>query len=220
MHGLQQRLMQSRHLLLVAVSCVALLILLAFSALTIQIGAARSATKRDSVTLTFTVAITAGTPPSDVLFWVCPDAHADGTGCQKMSAGATRGTFTYRLATTTGTTYKHISIEWTKGQKAGGNGPIPAPPAYIACDYANFAVTASGPHSLTCNADFSAPTVTPVPSVTTTATPANTPTATGSAGDNSTLITGLQVIIGVGLVLFIILLIILIWQRASTPKRR
>jgi hypothetical protein len=216
MYGLQQRMTQSRPLLLVAAGCVALVILVAFSTLTAQTGAAHSATKNDAVTLTFTVAIAAGTPPSNVLFWVCPDAQADGTGCAKMSAAA-NGTFTYQLATTSGTTYKDLTIEWTQGQTAGGNGPIPAPPAHIACDYANFAVTDSGQHSFACNADFSAPTVTPVPSVIT--TPAQTPGTSVGTDDNGTLITGLQVIIGVGLVLFILLLIILIWQRASAPKK-
>ncbi|HLW02321.1 MAG TPA: hypothetical protein VKT82_26935 [Ktedonobacterales bacterium] len=216
--GLRQRVIQSRRLLFVAVSCVAFVILLAFSALTIQTGAAHSATRSDAVTLTFTVAIVGGTPPNNVVFWVCPDAQVDGTGCAKMSAGAS-GTYTYQLATTTGTTYQHLTIEWSRGQKTGGSGPIPVAPAYISCDYANFAVTDSGPHSFTCQANFSAPTVTPVPSVTTTAAPADTPTPASSAGDNGTLITGLQIIIGVGLVLFILLLIILIWQRASGPKK-
>jgi hypothetical protein len=216
MYGLQQRLKPSRPLLLVAAGCVALVILLAFSALTAQTGAAHSATRNDAVTLTFTVTITAGTPPSNVLFWVCPDAQADGSGCEKMSAAA-NGTFTYQLATTTGATYKDITIEWTQGQNPGGNGPVPAQPAHIACDYANFAVTASEPLSLTCQANFSAPTVTPAASVTT--TPAQTPGAADGNDDTSTLITGLQVIIGVGLVLFVILLIILIWQRVSAPKK-
>jgi len=220
MFGLQQRLTRPRHLLIVIVSCAALLVLLTFSALTIQTSAAHSATRADSVTLTFTVAIAGGTPPGDALFWVCPDAQSDGIGCNQMSAGATSGTYTYQLAATSGTTYQHITFEWSQGKTEGGSGPIPTPPAHVVCDYANFAVTDSGPHSLTCKADFSTPTVTPVPSVSAGATPADTPTSSGSAGDNGTLITGLQVIIGVGLVLFILLLIILVWQRASASKKR
>lgn len=221
MDGLRQRprLMEHRHLLLLALGSVALVGLAAFSALTAPASAAHPAKPGDSVTLTFTVAVRAGTPPGDVLFWFCPDAKTDGTGCQEMSAQP-NGTFTYQLTATTGATYQHIIIEWSHGQRSTSNGPIPAPPAHITCDYPRFSVTATGPRSFTCNADFTPATATPVPSVTTTPTSAATPgTDTPGSGDNSTLITGLQIVTGVGLALLLLLLIILAWQRMGARSR-
>ncbi len=219
MYGLHQRLMQSRRRLLAAVSCVALLILLAFAALTTQTSAAHPATNGDSVTFTFTVTIAGGTPPSNIVFWVCPDAQANGAGCEEMTA-QTDGTFTYQLTVSSGTTYQHLTIEWSQGQQQDASGPIPAAPTHTVCNYTDFQVTDSGPQSLTCPANFAAPTATPTVSATSTPTPADTTSPGGSSDDTSTLVTGLQIIIGVGLVLFVVLLIILISQRVSALKKR
>lgn len=224
MYGLRHRLTQPRLMLRAALSSVALAAFLTLFLLTPQTsagarGAAHPARAGDNVTLTFTVVVQAGAPPSDVLFWFCPDAQTDGTGCDEMTA-QTDGTFTYQFAATTGTTYPHISIEWSHGRLPTDKGPIPAPPVHLACDY-HINVTATDPRSYTCKADFTISAVTPTPSAT-----ASTPTsavgtgpASGTSGDNSTLITGLQIVIGVGLFLFIILLIILIWQRVSVPRK-
>ncbi len=220
MYGLRHRLTQPRLLLRAALSSLALAALITLFLLTPQTSAgAHPARAGDSVTLTFTVIVKAGTPPSDVLFWFCRDAQPDGADCDEMTAQAD-GTFTYQFAATTGTTYPHISIEWSRGRLPTDKGPIPAPPVHLACDY-RINVTATDPRSYTCNTDFTISTVTPTPSAT-----ASTPTSTtgtgpasGSGGDNSTLITGLQIIIGVGLFLFVILLIILIWQRVSIPRK-
>jgi hypothetical protein len=221
MYGLRQRLMRPRHTLLITPGIVAFAVLLTLYAFPTQTSAAHAARPGDSVTLTFTVTVKAGTAPSDVLFWFCPDAKTDGTGCDQMTARPD-GTFTYQFAATTGATYQHVIIEWSHGRLPTSNGPIPAPPVHIACDYHPFNVTADAPHSFTCNADFTPATVTPVPSAgTNTPTPAATTTPNGAAGssDNSTLITGLQIIIGVGLVLFLLLLAILIWQRMGARRR-
>jgi hypothetical protein len=219
MYGWRHRLMQPRPMFRAALSSVALAACLTLFALTPQASAAHPARAGDSVTLTFTVKVQAGTPPSDVLFWFCADAQADGTGCEEMTAQAD-GTFTYQFATTTGTTYQRVTIEWSHGRLPTDKGPIPAPPVHLACDYQHpFNVSATD-RSYTCNTDFTVSTVTPVPSATT-ATPspaASTGPASGSGGDNSTLVTGLQIIIGVGLFLFVLLLIILIWQRVSAHR--
>lgn len=212
-------LMEHRHILLVALGSVALVGLAAFSALTAPTSAAHPAKAGDTITLTFTVTVRAGTPPDDVLFWLCPDAKTDGTGCDEMNAQPD-GTFTYQLSATTSTTYQHVTIEWSHGRLPTDNGPIPAPPAHITCDYHPFNITATGPRSFTCNADFTPATATPVPSVTTSPDPATTPgTATPGSGDNSTLITGLQIVTGVGLALLLLLLVILAWQRMGARNR-
>jgi hypothetical protein len=216
MYRLRQRLMQPQRLSLVALSSVAFAVLLALFALTAQIGAAQPAKPGDAITFAFTVTVKAGTPPSDVLFWFCPDAQNDGTGCDEMNAQPD-GTFTYQFATTTGTTYQHITIEWSHGRLPSDKGPIPVPPAHITCDYHPFNVTSTNPRSFTCYADFTPSTVTPVPSVTPIVPPpavATTPTS-ATGGDNATLVTGLQIVIGVGIFLFVLLLAILVWQRVS-----
>ena len=219
MYAVRERLIRRHRLLLVMVGVLASGLILALYALTAQGSAAHPAKAGDAVTLSFTVTVQAGTPPSDVLFWVCPDAQQDGTGCDEMDTQPD-GTFTFQLATTTGTTYQHIIIEWSHGRLPTSNGPIPAPPAHIACDY--HPVTVTGPNSFTCKADFTPATVTPTP-VTPTASPASTstgdPGSTPGSSDNSTLITGLQIVIGVGLVLFFVLLAILIWQKMTLRRR-
>lgn len=223
MDGLRQRLarprlIEHRHILLVALGSVALVGLAAFSALTAPTSAAHPAKAGDTLTLTFTVTVRAGTPPGDVLFWLCPDAKTDGTGCNEMKAQPD-GSFTYQLTATTGTTYQHVIIEWSHGRLPTNNGPIPAPPAHITCDYHPFKVTTTNPRSFTCNADFTPATATPVPSVTTTPAAATTPgTGTPGSGDNSTLITGLQIVTGVGLALLLLLLVILAWQRMGARR--
>lgn len=214
MDGSRHRLPQPRPMLRATLSGVALAAFLTLFAFTPQASAGARA--GDSVTLTFTVIVKAGTPPGDVLFWFCPDAQPDGTGCNEMTAQA-NGSFIYQLATTTGTTYQHASIEWSHGRLPTDKGPIPAPPVHLTCDY-HLNVTASDPRSYTCNADFTVSTVTPTPSVTSTPTPAASTGPASGSSDNSTLVTGLQIIIGVGLFLFILLLIILIWQRVSVRR--
>ncbi len=221
MYGLRQRLIQSRRLRLVALGSAALALLLALSALITRSSAAHPARTGDTVTLTFTAKVQAGTPPGDVLFWVCPDAKADGTGCDEMNARPD-GTFTYQLAAASGATYQHVTIEWSHGRLPTSNGPIPAPPAHIVCDYPHLTVSATNPRSFTCNVNFTPATVTPAASTSGTPTPVATASPNGAAaagGDTSTLVTGLQVIIGVGLVLFLLLLAILIWQRLSARRR-
>jgi hypothetical protein len=195
---------------------VALAAFLTLFAFTPQTSAAHPARAGNSVTLTFTVMVKAGTPPADVLFWFCPDAQPDGTGCNEMTAQA-NGAFTYQFATTTGATYQHASIEWSHGRLPTDKGPIPAPPVHLTCDY-HINVTATDLRSYTCNADFTVSTVTPTPAPTSTPTPAASTGPASGSGDNSTLVTGLQIIIGVGIFLFILLLIILIWQRVSVRR--
>jgi hypothetical protein len=218
MYGLRQRVMPPRHLLRVALSSVTFAALLAFGALSPQTSAAQMARPNDTININFTVQVEAGTPPSDVLFWFCPDAKADGTGCDEMNT-QTDGTFTYQLTTTTGTTYQHLTIEWSHGRLPSDAGPIPVPPAQIACDYHPFNVTADAPRSITCKTNFTAANTTPTPPVIASPTTPPDPVSTPGNGDNSTLVTGLQIIIGVGLFLFIVLLIILVWQRMSTIRR-
>lgn len=218
MYGLKQRLMQPRHLLRVALSSVALALLLALGAFSPQTSAAHQAQPNETIDIDFTVTVQAGTPPSDVLVWFCPDAKTDGTGCDEMNAQPD-DTFTYQLATTTGATYQHITIEWSHGFLPTDQGEIPAPPVQILCDYPHFSATTSGPRSITCKADFTKADSTPTPPIIATPTTAADPVATTGNGDNSTLVTGLQIIIGVGLFLFVLLLIILIWQRMSAIRR-
>lgn len=218
----KQRVMQPRYLFLAALSSAALVVFLALWTLGPQTSAAHPAATRDTVNITFTVTVVAGTPPTDVLFWVCPDAQNDGTGCDQMN-DQPDGTFVYQLATTTDTTYQHITIEWSHGRLPTDQGPIPAPPAHMVCDYHPVTFKASDPHSYTCKADFTALAVTPtIPVVTATTTPATSPATDPTrptSDDNSTLVTGLQIVIGVGLFLFVILVIILIWQRMGTRRR-
>lgn len=220
MFGLRQRLMQPRNLFRAALACAALVAFLALWAFSLQTSAAHPKAPHATLTITFTVTIQAGTPPSDVLFWVCPDAQTDGTGCDQMN-NQPDGTFTYQLTATAGTTYKHVIIEWSHGRLPGTQGSTPTPPAHIVCDYRNLAVKDGEPRSYTCKADFTALTVTPTPpDQSATATPtANADPPGATSGDNSTLVTGLQIIIGVGLFLLVILLIILIWQRLGTRRR-
>jgi len=220
MYGVIHRLARPRQLTRMATGVVALGVVLALYALTTQTTAAHPARPGAAVTLSFTVTVVAGTPPSDVLFWVCPDAKTDGTGCNQMNTQPD-GTFTYQLSTTTGTTYHHLIIEWSHGRLPSSSGPLPTSPAHIVCDDGPYTVT--GPKSIACQADFTPVTPTPPPSPTPGASPTpaatNDPTGTPGGSDNSTLITGLQIIIGVGLVLFLLLLGILIWQRASARRR-
>jgi hypothetical protein len=217
MYGLRQRLMQPRTLFLAMLGIGALVIFLTLWAFSLQTGSAHPKATNATVTINFTVTVQAGTPPDDVLFWVCPDAQSDGTGCDQMNSQPD-GTYVYELTTTTGTTYQHITVEWSHGRLPGDQGSTPTPPAHIVCDYRNIAVTDGDPRSYTCKADFTALAVTPTPpDISGTATPTtNTDPPGPTNGDNSTLITGLQIIIGVGLFLFVVLLIILIWQRMGT----
>ncbi len=220
MYGVIHRLICLRQLARMATGVVALGVVVALYALTPQTTAAHPARTGATVTLSFTVTIVAGTPASDALFWVCPDAKTDGTGCNEMTTQPD-GAFTYQLSATTGTTYHHLIIEWSHGRLPGSSGPLPAPPAQIVCDVGPYTVT--GSKSIPCQADLTPLTPTPPPSPTPGAspTPAATtdPIGTPGGSDNGTLITGLQIIIGVGLVLFFILLGILIWQRTSARRR-
>ena len=218
MEGLRRRLTAPRRLW-VLLGLATLGLLVALYALSAENSAAHSARTGASATLTFTVTIKAGAPPADVIFWVCPDAQTDGTGCNEMTAQP-NGSFLYQLTTTTGTTYQQVIIEWSHGRLPSNNGPIPQPPAQVSCRYTALTITAS--NSINCQADFSALAVTPtIP--TSTNTPAPAATGTPAPGidnsDTSTLVTGLDVVIGVGLVLFVILLGILIWQRASARRQ-
>lgn len=221
MYGLRQRLIHPRNLFRAVLTCAALVAFLALWALGLQTSAAHPKATNATVTIAFTVTVQAGTPPEDVLFWVCPDAQNDGTGCDQMN-DQPDGTFTYQLTTTTGTTYKHIIIEWSHGRLPGDQGSTPTPPAHIVCDYRNVGITDTDPHSYTCKADFTALDVTPTPPDTSgTATPTtNTDPPGPTNGDNNTLVTGLQIIIGVGLFLLVILLVILVWQRMGGTRRR
>lgn len=220
MYGVIHRLARPRQLTRMATGVVALGVVVALYALTTQTTAAHPARTDDTVTLSFTVTIVAGTPASDALFWVCPDAQTDGTGCDEMNAQP-NGVFTYQLSATTGTTYHHLIIEWSHGSQPSSSGALPTPPARIVCDDSPYTVT--GSKSIACQADLTPVTPTPPPSPTPGAspTPAATTDPVGAPGssDNGTLITGLQIIIGVGLVLFFILLGILIWQRTNARRR-
>jgi hypothetical protein len=220
MYGLSKRLKQPRYLFCAALSIAALAALLALWALSPQNSAAHPKATNATVIINFTVTVQAGTPPDDVLFWVCPDAQTDGTGCDEMNSQPD-GTFIYQLTTTTGTTHKHVIIEWSHGRLPGDQGSTPTPPAHIVCDYHPFEVEDGDPLSYTCKADFTALDVTPTPPDTNgTATPTtNTDPPGPTSGDNSTLVTGLQIIIGVGLFLFVVLLIIFVWQRVGTQRR-
>jgi hypothetical protein len=218
MDGLRQRLMTPRRLW-GALSLVACGLLAALYALSAQPSAAHPAATGDTVTITFTVTVKAGTPPPDVIFWLCPDAQADGTGCNEMMAQPD-GSYTFQLTATTGTTYHHILIEWSTGFLPTDKGEIPEPPVQTPCSYSSF--TVSMPESITCQADFTMLATTPTfPAATVSPTAAASATGGSAPGgdDNGTLITGLYVVIGVGLVLFVILLMILIWQRVSARQK-
>ncbi|HEY7358910.1 MAG TPA: hypothetical protein VH590_20645, partial [Ktedonobacterales bacterium] len=69
MDGSRHRLPQPRPMLRATLSGVALAAFLTLFAFTPQASAGARA--GDSVTLTFTVMVKAGTPPADVLFWFC-----------------------------------------------------------------------------------------------------------------------------------------------------
>jgi hypothetical protein len=219
MDGLRQRLMTPRRRVWLALSLVVCGLLATLYAPGAQHSAAHPAAPGDTVTITFTVTVTAGTPPADTIFWLCADAQTDGTGCNEMMAQPD-GSFTFQLTTTTGTTYRHITIEWSRGLLPTSNGEIPEPPVQTPCSYSSF--TVSMPESITCQADFTMLATTPtfaVSTVSPTAAASATVGSTPGNDDNSTLITGLYVVIGVGLVLFVILLIILIWQRVSARQK-
>lgn len=223
MRGLKYRLFSAPTSRRLATGLAALGMLLALSLLLVPGSAAHPAQPGEAVTLSFTVTVTGGTAPTDIVLWLCADAQTDGTGCQQMD-GQLNGPFTYQLATTSGTTYHHIVIEWTDGRIPAANGkdPLPPPPAHTVCSYTDFTVDTNQPTSFACPLDFTPPTATTSPSVST--TPLLTPTdpaSTAPANDaNSTLVTGLQVVIGVGLVLLVLLLIILIFQRLGGARRR
>ena len=222
MHGLKHRLFHISTSRWLATGLTALGMLLVLSLLIVRGSAAQQAQPGEAVTLNFTVNVTGGTAPTDIVLWFCADAQTDGTGCQQMN-GQENGPFTYQLATTSGTTYHHIVIEWTDGRKPTSNGsdPLPQPPARTVCSYTDFTVNTTDPSSLTCSLDFTPSTVTPSPPISTTPSAAPTdaasPPPTTDAG--TTLVTGLQIVIGVGLVLLVILLIILIFQRLGTRRR-
>jgi hypothetical protein len=190
--------------------------------------AAFPAAPGDAATLTFTATIQSGTVPGDVLFWLCADAQADGTGCFEMLSQPD-GSFVYQLATTTGTTYHHLEIAWTRGRAGEGTAtpataqpsasPGPTLPLHTLCPYPEFTVT--GPKSFTCIVDATLFTTTPTPGIIT-PTPTHVPDGSDPSPvdrDTATLITGLQVIIGVGLVLLVILVSLLIWQRVGKRGR-
>ncbi len=220
MPDLRQRLLRHRPARWMIPGVGALGVLLVLTLMLAQGSAAHPAQSGEVVTLTFQVSITAGTVPDDAVFWVCPDAQPDGTGCEQMN-GEGNGPYTYQLSAATGTTYRHIVIEWTHGRQPGSNGkdPLPQPPVQRICSYSSLTVTKS--NSYTCLADFtilnatpSPPALTPSPAI----TPTANPTATAGNDTYSTLITGMQIVIGVGLVLLVILLIILFWQRMSLRR--
>ncbi len=199
-------------------------------------SAAPSTLPGDAVTLTFTAVIQSGTIPGGILFWMCADPQPDGTGCFEMSSQPD-GSFTYQLATATGTTYHHLEIAWTRGSQPTATAtaattrpaktptaqpsapPLPAPPLHTICPYPE--LTVSGPKSFTCLVDARLFTTTPTPgtvdpSATKLPTTADPPPVDR---DTATLITGLQIVIGVGLVLLVILLSVLIWQRMAQRRR-
>ncbi len=195
--------------------------------------AAPPATSRDAVTLTFTATIQSGTVPSDVLFWLCADPQPDGTGCFEMSSQPD-GSYLYQLATATGISYHQLEVAWTRGSRTGVTAtpsaspnptaqpsapPLPVLPLHTLCPYP--ALTVSGPKSFTCLVDATRFTTTPTPGAAV-PTPTNDPSTRPQPSvdrDTATLITGLQVVIGVGLVLLLILLPILIWQRLTKRRR-
>ena len=222
MHGLKRRLLYAPTSLKLAAGLAALGMLLALSLLHVPSSAAQQMQPGEAVTLTFTVTVTGGTAPTDIVLWLCPDAQTDGTGCLQMD-GQLNGPFTYQLATTSGTTYHHLVIEWTDGRIPAANGKdvLPQPPAHTVCSYTDLTVNTTDPTSFACSLDFTPPSVTPSPI--TSITPAVTPTdpaSTTPANDaGTTLVTGLQVVIGVGLVLLVLLLIILIFQRLGARRR-
>lgn len=222
MRGLRYRLFQTHRSRWVVPGLAALGVLLMLSLIIVRSSAAHPAQRNAAVTLTFTVTITGGTAPTDAVFWLCPDAQANGTGCDQMN-GQGNGPYTYQLATTSDTTYHHLIIEWTDGRQPNSSGPLPQPPVHTACSYPNVVVGTLGTDSFSCSVDFTASTVTPTPLISPTAqvTPTDTPSSTtpGSSDTNSTLVTGLQVVIGVGLVLLVILLIILAFQRLGGRRR-
>lgn len=207
-------------------------------ALWLLCGTANAAAPRlpgDAVTLTFTAVIQPGTVPSNILFWLCADPQADGTGCFLMSSQPD-GSFTYQLATATGITYHHLQVAWTRGSQPTAKPtaaatrpaktptaqptapPLPALPLHTICSYAE--ITVSGPKSFACKVDASLFTTTPTPGTVDpapTSAPGNAPPPVDR--DTATLITGLQIVIGVGLVLLVILIPVLIWQRMSRRHR-
>jgi hypothetical protein len=184
----------------------------------------------DTVTLSFTATIQSGTVPGDVLFWLCADPQADGTGCFQMTTQSD-GSYAYQLASATGTAYHKLEIAWTHGSQTGATttptaspsataqpSALPVLPLHALCLYTQITVT--GPKSFTCLVDANLITATPTPEVGA-PTPTQLPTTSDPPPvdrDTATLITGLQIVIGVGLVLLVILVPILIWQRVS--KRR
>ncbi len=222
MRGLKRRLLYAPTSLRLATGLAALGMLLALSLLHVPGSAAHPGQPGEAVTLNFTVTVTGGTAPTDIVLWLCVDAQTDGTGCQQMD-GQLNGPFTYQLATTSGTTYHHIVIEWTDGRIPAANGkdPLPPPPTHTVCSYTDFTVDTSQPTSFACSLDFTPSTVTPSPPTSTTPlVTATDPASTAPASDaNSTLVTGLQIVIGVGLVLLVILVIILIFQRLGARRR-
>jgi len=223
MRGVRYRLAQAHITRWGGVSLAAVGLLVMLSLLMAQGSAAHSGETHAAVTLSFTVTVIGGTAPSDSVFWVCPDAQTDGTGCEQMN-GQGNGPYTYQLAATSDTTYRHLIIEWTDGRQPSSNGkdPLPQVPVHVACSYPNVAVGALETDSFSCPVDFTKSTVTPSPAAST--SPQATPTdpsdsSTPGSDTTSTLVTGLQVIIGVGLVLLVILLIILMVQRLGGRRR-
>jgi hypothetical protein len=223
MRCLRHRLLQPRASRCIAPGLTALGVLI-LSFIVARGSAAHPAQRNAAVTLNFTVTITAGNAPTDTVFWLCPDAKADGTGCDQMN-GQGNGPYTYQFATTSDATYHHIIIEWTDGRQPSSNGkdPLPQAPTHTVCSYSNVVVGALGTDSFSCPVDFTASAVTPTPLVSPTVqvTPTNASggTTPGSSDTNSTLVTGLQIVIGVGLVLLVILLIILVFQRLGARRR-
>jgi hypothetical protein len=201
-------------------------------------NAAPSASPGDAVTLSFTASIKSGSIPGDVLFWLCADAQPDGTGCHPMTSQSS-GIFTYQLAAATGTTFHRLEIDWTHGAQSVASAaapattptaatpsptaqpstnPLPALPLHTICPYSGITVT--GPKSFTCMVDANLFTTTPTPG-TLSPTPTDAPTNSTSPPvdkDTGTLITGLQIVIAVGLVLLVILVIVLIWQRMAQRR--
>ena len=221
MHGSRHRLFHTPASHRLATGLAALGTVLVLSLLIIRGSAAHPAQPGEAVTLNYTVTVTGGTAPTDIVLWFCADAQTDGTGCQQMK-GQENGPFTYQLATTSGTTYHHVVIEWTDGRKPTSNGgdPLPQPPTHTVCSYTDFVVNTTEPSSINCSLDFTPSTVTPSPSSSTTpqVTPTDAASTSPSNDANTTLVTGLQVVIGVGLVLLVILVIILIFQRLGARR--
>ena len=220
MHGLRHRLFYTPTSRWLVPGLAALGVLLILSLLIVRGSAAHPAQLGEAVTLNFTVTVTGGTAPTDIVLWFCADAQTNGAGCQQMN-GQENGPFSYQFATTSGTTYHHIVIEWTDGRLPNSSGPLPQPPTHTVCSYTDFQVKTTEPSSINCKLDFSPSAVTPSPSTSTTPqiTPTDGPSTSPSSDTNTTLVTGLQVVIGVGLVLLVILLIILIFQRLGARGR-